>query len=182
MKILIILFCLVLLFRDKKEGWKIGKAFKRAGSGIKKVATNVAKVIVDPMIAIRAAEALLRKAEEWRRKQQECLNKQFKFDSVTRERSNWSKQLSNLKNPPSYQDKNFNNVFSNYYRNDLIALNNYIDENTQLNNTLNGALKRIKIVQTNNKRLFDLLNAENKKLKECKINKELTDNDYEVLS
>ena len=165
MKILIIILCIALLYRNKKEGfWK----------KIKKAVSKVAKVIVDPMIAIRAAQELARR-------QAECIKNQINFNNVARERSQWRQRVNNLRNQPKYRDPNFNQEFYDYYRNDLIALNNNINENTQLNNDLNGLLKRIKIAQINNKSLLDSLNTENKKLKECKINKELTDNDYKVL-
>lgn len=166
MKILIIILCIALLYRNPKEGF---------WNKIKKSVTNIAKVIVDPMIAIRAAQELFRR-------QQECIKNQLNFNKVSRERSQWREKVNNLKNRPKYRDPNFNQDFYDFYKNDLTALNYNINENTQLNNDLNSMLKRIKILQTNNKRIIDLLKTENTNLKECKMNKELTDNDYGVLT
>ena len=166
MKILIIILCIAILYRNPKEGF---------WNKIKKSVSKIAKVIVDPMIAIRAAQELFRR-------QQECIKNQLNFNNVSRERSQWREKVNRLKNAPKYRDPNFNMDFYDSYRNDLTALNNNINENTQLNNDLNSMLKRSKILQTENKRVIDLLKTENTNLKECKINKELTDNDYDVLT
>jgi uncharacterized protein YhaN len=149
MKILIIILCIALLYRNKKEGFwnKLKKKLKK----LKKQIEQCAKRLGD-------------------------------FNNIARERSQWRQKLKNLKNQQKYRDPNFNMDFYDYYRNDLTALNNNINENTNLNNDLNGLLKRSKILQINNKRIIDLLKTENTNLKECKINKELTDNDYSVLS
>ena len=180
MKILIIILCIALLFRNPKEGFwnKVKKAAKSVSKSVSKAPnflSNIVKVIVDPMIAIRAAQELFRR-------QQECIKNQINFNNVSRERSQWRQKVNDLKNRPKYRDPNFNQDFYDFYRNDLTALNNNINENTKLNNELNGMLKLIKILQINNKRLIDLLKTENTNLKECKINKELTDNDYDVLT
>jgi len=149
MKILIIILCIALLYRNKKEGF-----WNKLKEKLKKLKEQVEK----------------------------CAKRLLDFNNIARERSQWRQKLKNLKNQQKYRDPNFNMDFYDYYRNDLTVLNNNINENTNLNNDLNGLLKRIKILQINNKRIIDLLKTENTNLKECKINKELTDNDYSVLS
>jgi len=152
MKILIIILCIALLYRNKKEGFwnKLKKKLKK----------------------------LKKQFEQF----EQCAKRLGDFNNIARERSQWRQKLKNLKNQQKYRDPNFNMDFYDYYRNDLTVLNNNINENTNLNNDLNGLLKRSKILQINNKRIIDLLKTENTNLKECKINKELTDNDYSVLS
>ena len=145
MKILIIILCIALLYRNKKEGF---------WNKLKKLKKQI----------------------------EQCAKRLGDFNNIARERSQWRQKLKNLKNRPKYRDPNFNMEFYDFYRTDLKALNYNINENTQLNNDLNGMLKRSKILQINNKRLIDLLKTENTNLKECKINKELTDNDYDVLT
>jgi DNA-directed RNA polymerase specialized sigma subunit len=149
MKILIIILCIALLYRNPKEGfWNdIKKKLKKLKEQIEK-----------------------------------CAKRLLNFNNIARERAQWRQKVNDLKNSPKYRDPNFNQDFYDFYRNDLTALNNNINENTQLNNDLNSMLKRIKILQINNKRVIDLLKTENTNLKECKINKELTDNDYDVLT
>ena len=149
MKILILLLCITILYRNKKEGF-----FNKLKEKLKKLKEQI----------------------------EQCARRLSDFNNIARERGQWRQRVKDLQNAPKYRDPYFNQDFYDFYRNDLRALNNNIDENTQLNNDLNGLLKRIKIIQTTNKRLLDNLNTKNKNLKECKMNKELTDNDYSVLS
>jgi hypothetical protein len=149
MKLLIILLCITILYRNKKEGF-----FNKIKEKLRKLAEQIKK----------------------------CARRLSDFNNIARERGQWRQRVKNLRDAPKYRDPYFNQDFYDFYRNDLRALNNNIDENTQLNNDLNGLLKRIKILQTTNKRLLDTLNTKNKNLKECKMNKELTDNDYTILS
>lgn len=149
MKLLIIILCIAILFRNKKEGF-----FKKLKDRLKKLKEDI----------------------------KNCSKQLFNYNNIARKRSNWRQKVNNLKNQKKYLDPNFNMEFYEYYKNDLTVLNNNINENTQLNNDLNNILQKIKILQTNNKKLIDGSKSENSKLKECKMNKELTDNDYDVLS
>lgn len=162
MKILIILLCIVILLRDKKEGWGWAKKqIKRAKRAAK-----------------RAAEA----AARLRKQIANCTKRLIQHRQVARERAMWGKKIKDLRNQASYKDTNFGNkVMYVYYRDDMNVLNDTINENTRLNNDLNNMLNRIKIIQKNNKDLVDQLKTQNTYLKECKMNQELTNNDYDVL-
>lgn len=109
----------------------------------------------------------------------ECGNKLIQHNSVIRERDMWRNKRKNLNR--TYYDKNFKKRVNNVVKSDMYLLNNYINRNTSLNNDLNNMLTRIKIIQTNNKDLVDQLKTQNTYLKECKMNQELTNNDYDVL-
>lgn len=180
MKILVIILCIVILLRDKKEGW--GWAKKQARKA-KRAAQRVARA------AKRAAQAAARRirqaaqaAARIRKKIATCTKRLIQHRQVARERAMWGKKIKDLRNQASYKDTNFGNkVMYVYYRDDMNDLNDTINENTRLNNDLNNMLNRIKIIQTNNKDLVDQLKTQNTHLKECKMNKELTDNDYDVL-
>ena len=95
------------------------------------------------------------------------------------EKSVWEKKIKDLTN--KYYDKNFNMDLFNFYQNELFILNNIIDENSKLNNDVNSLLTQIEILQTDNKIKIDNLISLNTNLKECQMNKELTEHDYIVL-
>lgn len=167
MKLLIILFCIVILFYNhKKEGF-----FKSAVS-----AFNEGKQKLEEE-AKRIAEA----AERLRKQVAKCNKRSLEHNQVVRERAMWGKKIKNIKTFSTYYDRNFNKRVYDHHKNDMNILNNTINKNTRLNNDLNNILTRIKIIQTNNKDLVDQLKTQNTYLKECKMNKELTDNDYDVL-
>jgi hypothetical protein len=161
MYILIILLCITILFRDKKEGfWK-----SVSKSAIKR---------------IRAARRAARRAWERARR---CARILVQHRGVLRDRDRWKRRLRNIERRSAYNDPSFgNNVFFSYYKDDMNLLNRNINENEKLNNELNDILKRTKIFQNKNKVLAEKLKQENTPLKECNMNKELTDNDYNILN
>lgn len=120
-----------------------------------------------------------KKIEERLKKIRQCADKLLQHNSVMRERDMWRNKRKNL--DKTYYDKKFGKTLNNVFKSDMYLLNNYIDRNTSLNNDLNNMLNRIKIIQTNNKDLVDQLKTQNTHLKECKMNQELTDNDYDIL-
>ena len=150
MYILIIILCITILFRDKKEGfWK--KAKKATQQALER-ARRCAKILVE-------------------------------HRGVLRDRDRWKRRLLDIENESDYKDSSFgNNVFLSYYKDDMNLLNRNINENETLNNQLNDILKRIKIFQNANNVLAEKLKKKNTTLKECNMNKELTDNDYNILN
>ena len=172
MYILIILLCITILFRDKKEGfWK--SASKRIRKALER-ARRAARITWE-----RARRAARRAWERARR----CARILVQHRGVLRDRDRWERRLRDIENRSAYNDPSFgNNVFFSYYKDDMNLLNRNIDENERLNNELNDILKRTKIFQNKNKVLAEKLKQENTPLKECNMNKELTDNDYNILN
>ena len=161
MYILIILLCITILFRDKKEGF-----WKSASKRIRK--------------ALERARRAARRAWERARR---CARILVQHRGVLRDRDRWERRLRDIENRSAYNDPSFgNNVFFSYYKDDMNLLNRNINENETLNNELNAILKRTKIFQNKNKVLAEKLKQENTPLKECNMNKELTDNDYNILN
>ena len=194
MYILIILLCITILFRDKKEGF-----WKRASKGITKASEGARRAAQQALERTRRAtqEALERARratqealERARRAAQEaferariCAGILVQHTGVLRDRDMWKRRLHDIENRSAYNDPSFgNNVFFSYYKDDMNLLNRNIDENERLNNELNDILKRTKIFQNKNKVLAEKLKQENTPLKECNMNKELTDNDYNILN
>lgn len=143
---------------------------------------------MDAENAAAAAAAEKRRRDEERRRAElkrnklECARKLIDFNGIARERSMWEQKKNDLINQPTYRDRNFNQIISKMYEDEMTILNTSINENTKLNTDLNNILKRIKIYQNNNYQMIDKLKTQNTSLKECKMNKELTDNDYDVLN
>lgn len=161
MYILIIILCITILFRDKKEGF-----------------WNKAKKAIQRKLE-QARRAIQRKLEEAAR----CARVLVEHKSVLRDRDRWKKRLIDIENASDYKDSSFgNNVFYSSYKDDMNLLNSNINENETLHNQLNDILKRIKIFQNKNKVLAEKLKEQNTPLKECNMNKELTDNDYNILN
>jgi len=201
MKILIILFCLVLLFRHSREPF-LGKLKKGISNVTQTINQNVLQPIhrnvlqpvqqhvlqpikqntYDPMRDFFLD--LLRKkkeAEELLKKKQDCAKKLSELTSILNELSQWNAKINEYRNNPKYFDRNFNKEIFSFYKNDLTILNTIIDENTELNQDLFSLLTKIEILQNDNKLKIDDLNNKNTELKECEMNKELTFHDYEVL-
>ena len=201
MKILIILFCLVLLFRHSREPF-LGKLKKGISNVTQTINQNVLQPIhrnvlqpvqqhvlqpikqntYDPMRDFFLD--LLRKkkeAEELLKKKQDCAKKLTELTSILNELSQWNAKINEYRNNPKYFDRNFNKEIFSFYKNDLTILNTIIDENTELNQDLFSLLTKIEILQNDNKLKIDDLNNKNTELKECDMNKELTFHDYEVL-
>lgn len=163
MYILIIILCITILFRDKKEGfWKKAKK-KKASQG-----------------ALDRARRATKEAFERSRR---CSKILVEHRGVLHDRDRWKRRLLDIENESDYKDSSFgNNVFLSYYKDDMNLLNRNINENETLNNQLNDILKRIKIFQNANNDLAEKLKEQNTTLKECNMNKELTDNDYNILN
>ena len=161
MYILIIILCITILFRDKKEGfWKKAKK-----------ATQ------------RAFERSRRASQEALERARRCAKILVEHRGVLHDRDRWKRRLLDFENGSDYKDSSFgNNVFLSYYKDDMNLLNRNINENETLNNQLNDILKRIKIFQNANNVLAEKLKEQNTTLKECNMNKELTDNDYNILN
>ena len=201
MKILIILFCLVLLFRHSREPF-LGKLKKGISNVTQTINQNVLQPIhrnvlqpvqqhviqpikqntYDPMrdffLNLRRKQ---KDAEELLKKKEACAKKLTELISILNELSQWNAKISEYKNNPKYFDRNFNKEIFSFYKNDLTILNTIIDENTELNQELFTLLSKIEILQNDNKLKIDDLNNRNTELKECEMNKELTFHDYEVL-
>lgn len=161
MYILIIILCITILFRDKKEGFlkKVKKATQRALE--------------------RARRATKEALERARR----CARILVEHRGVLHDRDRWKRRLHDIENESGYKDSSFgNNVFFSYFKDDMNLLNRNINENETLNNQLNDILKRIKIFQNANNVLAEKLKEQNTTLKECNMNKELSDNDYNILN
>jgi Sec-independent protein translocase protein TatA len=172
MYILIILLCITILFRDKKEGF-----FKSVSKGIRKARRAAGRA------AQQALERTRRAAQQALERVRICARILVQHTGVLRDRDMWKRRLHDIENRSAYNDPSFgNNVFFSYYKDDMNLLNRNIDENERLNNELNDILKRTKIFQNKNKVLAEKLKQENTPLKECNMNKELTDNDYNILN
>lgn len=185
MKILIILFCLVLLFRHSREPF-LGKLKKSFSNVTKTINKNVMQPIkqktYDPMrdffLDLRRKQ---KDAKELLKKKKDCAKKLSELTSILNELSQWNAKINEYINNPKYFDRNFNKDIFSFYKNDLTILNTIIDENTELNQELFTLLSKIEILQNDNKLKIDDLNNKNTELKECEMNKELTFHDYEVL-
>jgi len=176
MYILIILLCITILFRDKKEG-----LFKRIGSRVRKALERALER--GRRAAQQALERARRAAQQAFERARICAGILVQHTGVLRDRDMWERRLRDIENRSAYNDPSFgNNVFFSYYKDDMNLLNRNIDENERLNNELNDILKRTKIFQNKNKVLAEKLKQENTPLKECNMNKELTDNDYNILN
>ena len=176
MYILIILLCITILFRDKKEG-----LFKRIGSRVRKALERALERT--RRAAQEALERARRAAQEAFERARICAGILVQHTGVLRDRDMWKRRLHDIENRSAYNDPSFgNNVFFSYYKDDMNLLNRNINENETLNNELNAILKRTKIFQNKNKVLAEKLKQENTPLKECNMNKELTDNDYNILN
>jgi len=176
MYILIILLCITILFRDKKEG-----LFKRIGSRVRKALERALER--GRRAAQEALERARRAAQQAFERARRCAKILVQHRGVLRDRDMWKRRLHDIENRSAYNDPSFgNNVFFSYYKDDMNLLNRNINENETLNNELNAILKRTKIFQNKNKVLAEKLKQENTPLKECNMNKELTDNDYNILN
>ena len=176
MYILIILLCITILFRDKKEG-----LFKRIGSRVRKALERALER--GRRAAQQALERARRAAQQAFERARRCAKILVQHRGVLRDRDRWKRRLHDIENRSAYNDPSFgNNVFFSYYKDDMNLLNRNINENETLNNELNAILKRTKIFQNKNKVLAEKLKQENTPLKECNMNKELTDNDYNILN
>ena len=176
MYILIILLCITILFRDKKEG-----LFKRIGSRVRKALERALER--GRRAAQQALERARRAAQQAFERARRCAKILVQHRGVLRDRDMWERRLHDIENRSAYNDPSFgNNVFFSYYKDDMNLLNRNINENETLNNELNAILKRTKIFQNKNKVLAEKLKQENTPLKECNMNKELTDNDYNILN
>ncbi len=176
MYILIILLCITILFRDKKEG-----LFKRIGSRVRKALERALER--GRRAAQQALERARRAAQQAFERARRCAKILVQHRGVLRDRDMWKRRLHDIENRSAYNDPSFgNNVFFSYYKDDMNLLNRNINENETLNNELNAILKRTKIFQNKNKVLAEKLKQENTPLKECNMNKELTDNDYNILN
>jgi len=176
MYILIILLCITILFRDKKEG-----LFKRIGSRVRKALERALER--GRRAAQQALERARRAAQQAFERARRCAKILVQHRGVLRDRDMWERRLRDIENRSAYNDPSFgNNVFFSYYKDDMNLLNRNINENETLNNELNAILKRTKIFQNKNKVLAEKLKQENTPLKECNMNKELTDNDYNILN
>jgi len=194
MYILIILLCITILFRDKKEGFfkSVRKGITKASKGAKRAAQQALERTrrATQQALERARRATQQALERARRAAQEtfyrariCTGILVQHTGVLRDRDMWKRRLHDIENRSAYNDPSFgNNVFFSYYKDDMNLLNRNIDENERLNNELNDILKRTKIFQNKNKVLAEKLKQENTPLKECNMNKELTDNDYNILN
>ena len=201
MKILIILFCLVLLFRHSREPF-LGKLKKGISNVTQTINQNVLQAIhrnVLQPVQQHVLQPIKRKtydpirdffldlrrkqkeAEELLKKKQDCAKKLTELTSILNELSQWNAKINEYRNNPKYFDRNFNKEIFSFYKNDLTILNTIIDENTELNQELFSLLTKIEILQNDNKLKIDDLNNKNTELKECDMNKELTFHDYEVL-
>jgi hypothetical protein len=129
MYILIIILCITILFRDKKEGfWK--KAKKASQGALER--------------ARRATKEALERARR-------CARILVEHRGVLHDRDRWKRRLHDIENESGYKDSSFgNNVFFSYFKDDMNLLNRNINENETLNNQLNDILKRIKIFQNAN--------------------------------
>jgi hypothetical protein len=176
MYILIILLCITILFRDKKEGF-----FKSVSKRVRKELERALER--GRRAAQQALERTRRAAQQGLEQVRICARIFVQHTGVLRDRDMWERRLRDIENRSAYNDPSFgNNVFFSYYKDDMNLLNRNIDENERLNNELNDILKRTKIFQNKNKVLAEKLKQENTPLKECNMNKELTDNDYNILN
>ena len=203
MKLLIILFCLVLLFRNPKEAF-LGKTFKKIGRGIKNVSKSVTKSVTRNVFAPiarkvfapivrkvykpivnyflikqRQLQERLKREEEERLQRKKCSEKYNEVKNLDSLISKWQKNLDDLLKKK--YDTNFGIEVYNFHSNELWKLNDIINDNTSLNNDINDLLTKIEILQNDSKIKIDNLNTLNTDLKECEMNKELTENDFEVL-
>ena len=198
-----------ILIRNPKEGF-LGKVFKNVSKGVQSavksvdknvftpiqnnvftpIKTNVFDAIVDlfkkrqrelelAREKARALELEREKARLLELAKKKCENTYTILKTLLSEKSVWEKKIKDLTN--KYYDKNFNMDLFNFYQNELFILNNIIDENSKLNNDVNSLLTQIEILQTDNKIKIDNLISLNTNLKECQMNKELTEHDYIVL-
>lgn len=172
MYILIIILCITILFRDKKEGFwkKAKKATQRAFERSRRASQE-------------ALERARRASQEAFERSRRCSKILVEHRGVLHDRDRWKRRLLDIENESDYKDSSFgNNVFLSYYKDDMNLLNRNINENETLNNQLNDILKRIKLFQNANNVLAEKLKEQNTNLKECNMNKELSDNDYNILN
>jgi len=140
MYILIILLCITILFRDKKEGF-----WKRASKGITKASKGITKASEGAKRAAQQALERTRRAtqqalERARRATQQALERArictgilVQHTGVLRDRDMWKRRLHDIENRSAYNDPSFgNNVFFSYYKDDMNLLNRNIDENERL--------------------------------------------------
>jgi len=158
-----------------------GRFFKRIGSRVRKALERALER--GRRAAQQALERARRAAQQAFERARRCAKILVQHRGVLRDRDMWKRRLHDIENRSAYNDPSFgNNVFFSYYKDDMNLLNRNINENETLNNELNAILKRTKIFQNKNKVLAEKLKQENTPLKECNMNKELTDNDYNILN
>ena len=118
----------------------------------------------------------------WRkRRRRKCNRKKKIYEQKTQERAVAQAELNNYKNQATYTDTNFNIRVFRHFKTDLDILNSNINEYMALTGNIQTTLSKTIIAQKNNKILVDKLKVETDGLKECSINKEMTDADYNVL-
>jgi len=117
----------------------------------------------------------------WRKRRRKCNRKKKIYEQKTQERAVAQAELNNYKNQATYTDTNFNIRVFRHFKTDLDILNSNINEYMALTGNIQTTLSKTIIAQKNNKILVDKLKVETDGLKECSINKEMTDADYNVL-
>ena len=118
----------------------------------------------------------------WRkRRRRKCNRKKKIYKQKNQERAVAQAELNNYTNQATYRDTNFNIRVFRHFKTDLDILNSNINEYMALTGNIQTTLSKTIIAQKNNKILVDKLKVETDGLKECSINKEMTDADYNVL-
>jgi len=105
MYILIILLCITILFRDKKEG-----LFKRIGSRVRKALERALER--GRRAAQQALERARRAAQQAFERARRCAKILVQHRGVLRDRDMWKRRLHDIENRSAYNDPSFgNNVF-----------------------------------------------------------------------